>query len=36
MIDIKFSELANFQPKQIEAQKASEEYKYLLYGGKKK
>lgn len=33
MEDIKFSDLANFQPKQLEAQKAAEDYKYLLYGG---
>ena len=33
MEDIKFSELANFQPKQLEAQNALNDFKYLLYGG---
>ena len=33
MEDIKFSELANFQPKQLEAQEALDKYKYLFYGG---
>lgn len=33
MEDIKFSELANFQPKQLQAQEALNDYKYLLYGG---
>lgn len=31
--EIKFSDLAGFQPKQLEAAKALREFKYLLYGG---
>lgn len=33
MEDIKFSQIANFQAKQIEAKKAVEDFKYTLYGG---
>lgn len=33
MKDIKFSELANFQPKQLEAKEACKTKKYILYGG---
>lgn len=33
MKQIKFSQLANFSEKQLEAQNALKDYKYLLYGG---
>lgn len=36
MEDIRFSSVAKFQPRQLEAKNAVEAHKYVLFGGEKK